>query len=585
MALVLGVLDNYVVDGYIEDPNSYVLGPAAVVSAVSVQATIVVFVAGASATAASFSWHATADPIFRLATVDIQAEAATAATAVMIRGAATTMSAVVTQQTQAQPTLEPGTITSNVITTQVTTAENLTDSVTSATATVTQLTTAEVLQSATMLANSEATQVSAAQNLVQAELAIASALTAEQVANPLLGTEHLFIATTTTAITAEPVLATSIDLSVTAALSCAGDIFDFAEATLDAACTMSLLGEVILSTAELAVNTAVTTEIVGDKGVVHLPEINLNTAVTATMLGNQIHTMGADQEDIDWTTPASWDTWPYQRWGFTGRRVMRMDAAVAAAAQLIFDIQASFTSTTQQITDSTDTFPAAVDITVTTTQSTTATNLVPAQAVLAAEFTADYVPDNVILSSITMSAACTMSTDRTMTLGAGIESTVVAQQITLGGQDGSFEATLAPEFTVTAESGTTLFIAAEISAQAGMTVDVGVLQGAVSLQATLGTVAVAANNTVQTSVTTSLVMAQSTVAVLTNSPDIVMQALGATLIVGSELQTDLARQVKVSAQSRRLTVSAQPRTLHIPAQSRVLYLPVAPLNQQLRRVA
>jgi len=74
-------------------------------------------------------------------------------------------------------------------------------------------------------------------------------------------------------------------------------------------------------------------------------------------------------------------------------------------------------------------------------------------------------------------------------------------------------------------------------------------------------------------------------AVLTNSPTIVMAGLGSTLIVGSELQTDLARQVRVSAESRRLHVVAQPRTLHIPAQSRVLYLPVAALNEQLRRVA
>jgi hypothetical protein len=431
----------------------------------------------------------------------------------------------------------------------------------------------------------ETTQTASAENFIQAEVIIAGAMTAEQVANPLLGTEHLFTATTTTAVTAEPVLATTVNLTATAGLSCDGDIFDFAEATLTTAVSMNALGEVILSTAELVLNTAVTTDIIGEKGIVHLPEIALTTTTTAQILGNQTHTLGNDQELIDWTTPGTWDTWPYQRWGLTGQRVMRMDADVAAAAGLTFDIALSFAVSTQQITGSTDTFPAQVDMSMVSTQTTTATNLMPATAVMASEFTADYVPDNVLLASISMQAASTMQTDRTMTLDATVLPQATFTQTALGGQDGGFAAELTSAFSVTVSPGTTLFIEAQITAQAGMTVDVGVLKGAVSLQATLGTQTVAANNTVQTSLVTSMAMQQSIFPVLTNSPTIVMAGLGSTLIVGSELQTDLARQVSVSAQSRRLHVVAQPRTLHIPAQSRVLYLPVAALNEQLRRVA
>jgi hypothetical protein len=63
MALVLGVLDNYVVEDYLENQNLYVLGPAASAVTISVAGETYRFVEGIVTQEASFSWTATADPI------------------------------------------------------------------------------------------------------------------------------------------------------------------------------------------------------------------------------------------------------------------------------------------------------------------------------------------------------------------------------------------------------------------------------------------------------------------------------------------------------------------------------------------
>lgn len=92
MALILGTIDNYVVAGYIENQNSYVLGPAASNFAVSVEASSLRLQEGAATLASACSFSLSADKIVSTS-VFAEAQTTQSATAFKFTGGQLTVSA------------------------------------------------------------------------------------------------------------------------------------------------------------------------------------------------------------------------------------------------------------------------------------------------------------------------------------------------------------------------------------------------------------------------------------------------------------------------------------------------------------
>lgn len=441
-----------------------------------------------------------------------------------------------------------------------------------------------------MAVSSESSQQTTAQIEQSAQAELPGALTFVTEINGVLAAESIWMVQAQIVTQAENLIAGQASMQAEGTVVIGTENIKPFEVTTTATATQTTAAQPTLTTpialsAQVSQSTDALVTRVQEAAAVFAAENSQST------LGNQIHTLGENFENYDWTTPPSWDNWPNERWGFTGQKVFAAVVTQTTDAGIVFDIQSTVTATFAVSVNAVNTKPAQATLETTATITPVAQVTHSAQAMTwSSAFVQNIGGEGILEASLTVDTTTT---------------TTVVPDLTLGGTitmpdafdfDAVFGASLVGEIIVPVTATFQAFalvihsaITDTMAAEFTQSTTVGIIRDQTlgvqfdALATGTGTAQVLHTTPAQFAATA----AQSTFAAVQNSPlDIEWSAFNSTLIIGQEMQTDPYRQIEVACENRTLCVLRETRVLEVPCENRINQVAQPPWNEELfRRVA
>lgn len=566
MALVLGVISDYVQQDYLLDQNDYISGPAASTLTVSVSGDVLSLVTGAVTIDAAATFGAVADRVLGGRSLP-EAQSIVAATADITRTSAQSISAVaaVTATTQVQQAAA-GSFAAQATQTVLGNLDHIASVSAAAAATVAAVSTVEH----------------------SAAIAITSAMNASLTGRGDLPGDINATITATATIVPDLTLGAAVDAAAESSVTVQGIPYVFAAANLTSAAS-SAISAVRTQSTPIAAAAAASVEIQAKILQIYTGQVSATAQSSTTITGAVTHTLAGEFEDYDWdSTAPEWQTWPHEIWGRSGTRVLLASFAGSISAGVTQPASADLSAEFAAAIDSKNIKPFAISMAMAATQTVAFTQDHKETISLASEFAAAFDNANTVNAALTIGAQFAQA--------ANAEN-VIQDQPTFQAVS-TFEASLGIDYLnnfVEMDSQAQATIQGNADFVDSLTIDSafapsitikGDIPGLISagMVSTMGITALATH---PAQVALGAVAQQTTVATNENNPnDIDWSAFYSQLTIADRRSRDPYRRLIVPSENRILKVLPETRVITIESESRVLRVPIPAWNEQrTRRVA
>jgi hypothetical protein len=586
MAILDSYFGDYVVADYIIDQDSYVVGlPKAIASA---SFTLERVIDGAVTSASSYSWTARASPTVSATTTALSEFAQVTAAQ---RFAKTTISAstAATTTTTAKNVIGAATVSTSQ-SSQTTSGSNTANANQTLTAQITVTARTGVILQHSAVMSAQATQATTAQNRITGVLTISDAFTATQTARGTLQGDIYSDVVTAASITAAVTQSAQASATAESTVAVDGIPYVFASADWTVTATQDCRLNVDF-TGTTTADSVFTDDVEGKILQIFSAEVAATATATMTTVGKNTITLAGEYEFYTWdSTAPAWPQWPYERWGFVGTNVQRVDTNQSATAVIARGVDGgiSMTSAFGIAIGSVNIKPFALAVASEFTANIQGNETFDGGFAVSSAFTVTIINTNILLAQITPQAVVTQQTSGLVAHTARQDITGVATaairlgQISLNPWSADIVSTalILPEVVKS-----TAISMPAVSSVAAITAT-NVISGQQNITGQFANINnfryIAGSRPTFTGVATYYTFAEND----QNLTDIFFDTVVSTIIIGRELQPDPYRIVAATSENRSLRVYEENRVLVIPCQSRIVRVEQPPYDPVLdRRVA